>query len=121
MRNYHDLNVWKKAHEWTIEIYKTTESFPSKEQYSLTSQMRRASYSIPMNIAEGCGKSTDAEFARFLDMSAGSASELDYQLLLATDLEYLNSASYQSLTEKLNHIRRMLTSLIKHTRTKSRG
>ena len=104
----------------TIEIYKTTESFPSREQYSLTRQIRRASYSIPMNIAEGCGKSTDAEFARFLDMSAGSASELDYQLLLARDLGYLVAETYQSLSETLNHIRRMLTSLIKHTRTRSR-
>jgi four helix bundle protein len=118
MRNYHDINVWKKAHELTLVIYKVTEGFPKNEQFSLTSQIRRACYSIPMNTAEGCGKSSDAEFARFLDMSAGSASELDYQLLLAKDLGYIEEATYQSLAESLNHIRRMLTSLIKSVRTK---
>lgn len=120
MRNYKELDVWKKAHQLTLEVYKEAGKFPNTELYSLTSQMRRACYSIPMNIAEGCGKSSDAEFARFLDMSAGSASELDYQLLLARDLGYLDTSMYDSLAEELNHIRRMLTNLIKNIRMKNR-
>ena len=119
MRDYKQLDIWKKAHALTLQIHKTTEDFPINEQYSLTNQIRRACYSIPMNIAEGCGKSTDAEFARFLDMASGSASELDYQLLLARDLGYLDTSLYNSLAEELNHIRRMLTSLIKSVRRKS--
>jgi four helix bundle protein len=119
MRNYRTLDVWKESHELTLQVYKVTERFPSGELYSLTSQIRRACYSIPMNIAEGCGKSTEADFARFLDISSGSASELDYQLLLVRDLGYVSPETYQDLSEKLNHIRRMLTSLIKTTRSRS--
>ena len=98
----------------TLEVYKEAGKFPNSELYSLTSQIRRACYSIPMNIAEGCGKSSDAEFARFLDMSAGSASELDYQLLLVKDIGFIQLEVYQYLIEKLNHIRRILTNLIKN-------
>jgi len=119
MRNYKQLDVWKQAHGLTLQVYKATEKLPRSEQYSLTSQIRRACYSIPMNIAEGCGKSSDAEFARFLDMASGSASELDYQILLARDLGYISSETYEKLAEKLNHIRRMLTSLIKRVRMKN--
>ena len=122
MRNYRNLDVWKKSHELTLQVYKVTEGFPGREQYSLTSQIRRACYSIPMNVAEGCGKSSNPEFARFLDMSsgsAGSASELDYQLLLARDLGLLMPDDYGELCEQLTHIRKMLTSLIQTVRTKA--
>lgn len=118
MRNYKNLNVWQKSHELTLRMYKVTENFPRSEQYSLTSQVRRACYSIPMNIAEGCGKSSDPDFARFLDMSSGSASELDYQLLLAKDLGLLAVDDYRELFERLNHVRKMLTSLIKTVRSR---
>jgi four helix bundle protein len=118
MRDYHDINVWEKSHELTLAIYKVSEDFPQNEQFSLTSQIRRACSSIPMNIAEGCGKSSEAEFCRYLDISAGSASELDYQLLLAKDLGYIKETDYQDLAERLNHIIRMLTNLIKSVRAK---
>ncbi len=86
MQDYRKLEVWQKAHQMTLFVYKVTQSFPTNEQYNLTSQMRRSAYSIPMNIAEGCGKASNPDFARYLDISLGSASELDYQVLLAYDL-----------------------------------
>jgi four helix bundle protein len=120
MRDYRCIDAWKKAHELTLAVYKVTERFPGRELYSLTSQIRRASYSIPMNVAEGCGKSSEADFVRFLDMAAGSASELDYQLLLARDLGFLEADAYSDLAERLDHVRRMLTNLIKAARLRSR-
>ena len=80
MRDYREIQVWQRSHTLTLTIYKMTESFPASEQYALTSQMKRAAYSVPMNIAEGCGKSSEADFVRFLEFASGSASELDYQL-----------------------------------------
>ncbi len=108
--------VWAKAHELTLAIYKATERFPRSEVYGLTSQVRRASYSIPMNIAEGCGKSTDADFARFLDMAAGSASELDYQFLLSRDLGFMSTDEHDRLAKELADVRKMLTALIRTVR-----
>jgi four helix bundle protein len=83
-RNFKELKVWCKAHHLTLAVYQATAGFPREEMYGLTSQLRRASSSIPANIAEGCGRSGNADFARFLSMSMGSASELEYHLLLAT-------------------------------------
>ena len=117
MQNYRDIQAWQKAHELTLEVYRVTGSFPANELYGLTSQLTRASYSIPTNIAEGCGKSSNAELARFLDMASGSASELDYQLLLSKDLGYLEPQLHAQLSERLDHIRRMLTNLIKSVRS----
>lgn len=78
MQNFRDLKVWGKAHAATLLIYRATDGFPSTERYGLTSQMRRAAASIPANIAEGCGRASDADFARFLQIAFGSASELEY-------------------------------------------
>tara|TARA_R110000737_G_scaffold176257_2_gene201332 strand:- start:3565 stop:3846 length:282 start_codon:yes stop_codon:yes gene_type:complete len=89
MRDYKKYNVWELGHEVTLEIYKLTNTFPKDENFGLTSQMRRASSSIPANIAEGCGRESDAEFKRFLIISQGSASELEYFTILAKDLEYI--------------------------------
>ncbi len=89
MRDYKKYNVWKLGHEVTLEIYKLSRSFPNNENFGLTSQMRRASSSIPANIAEGCGRESDAEFKRFLIISQGSASELEYFTILAKDLKYI--------------------------------
>jgi len=83
MKDFRELKVWEKAHQLTLEVYKATTIFPKDELYGLTSQIRRACASIPANIAEGCGRRGDAEFARFLGIAMGSASELDYHLLLA--------------------------------------
>ena len=97
MKNFRDLKVWHKSHQLTLEIYKATASFPKEERYGLTSQMRRASTSIPANIAEGCGRNGDTELARFLQIAMGSASELEYHLILARDLDLLPSPNYEQL------------------------
>ena len=83
MKDFRQLKVWEKSHQLALAIYKVTKEFPKEELYGLTSQIRRASMSIPTNIAEGCGRNTDADFARFLQMAMGSASETEYQLILA--------------------------------------
>lgn len=116
MKDYKKLNVWQNAHSLAVEIYKITDSFPRSEIYGLTSQIRRACVSIPSNIAEGCGKEGDAEFGRFLQISLGSANELEYQLLLARDLKFLDINSFNFLNDKVDHVRRMLILMIKRIR-----
>jgi four helix bundle protein len=88
MKDFRQLKVWEKSHQLALSVYKATKKFPKEELYGLTSQIRRASMSIPTNIAEGCGRNTDKEFARFLQIAMGSASETEYQLILARDLEF---------------------------------
>ena len=116
MQDFRNIQAWQKAHELTLSVYKVTKSFPKEEMYGLTSQIRRAASSIPMNIAEGCGRDSQAELARFLDIASGSASELDYQLQLVTDLGLVDQKTYEELYETLDHIRKMLTSLTKSVR-----
>ena len=101
MRNFKDLKVWEKAHRLTLDLYRTTRSFPQSELYGLTTQIRRAAASIGANLAEGCGRLTDPEMGRFLQIAMGSASELDYHLLLAKDLQLLKSADYEKAEEKI--------------------
>ena len=113
MRDFRNLQVWDKAHGLTMNVYKATMSFPKEELYGLTSQIRRSSASIPTNIAEGCGRNGDAELARFISISMGSASELEYQLLLAHDLNYLDQDTYTNLHEKGTEVKRMLAGFIK--------
>ena len=86
MQDYRKLAVWQSSHELTLAVYRVTIRFPKDELFGLTSQMRRSSSSIPTNIAEGCGRATNADFTRFLHISLGSANELEYQLLLCRDL-----------------------------------
>jgi len=112
MRNFRELKVWEKSHHLTLAVYKATASFPKEELYGLTSQIRRSSASIPANIAEGCGRSGEAELARFLRIAMGSASELEYHLLLARDLALLNDTDYKPLASDIEEVKRMLTSLI---------
>jgi four helix bundle protein len=112
MQDFRKLKVWQKAHAATSAVYAATESFPAAERYGLTSRMRRAAVSIAANIGEGCGRSSDADFARFLHHSMGSASELEYFLLLAADLKHLKQALQQRLTTDTQEIKRMLASLI---------
>ncbi len=116
MRNFREVKVWEKAHRLTLEVYKATRTFPKEELYGLTSQIRRSCVSIPANIAEGCGRSGDAEFARFLQLSMSSASELEYHILLAHDLELLKASSYERLVTLLIEVKRMLTAFIKKLR-----
>ena len=112
MRDFRNLQVWEKAHILALDVYKATASFPKDEIYGLTSQIRRSSTSIPTNIAEGCGRNGDAELARFMTISMGSASEVEYQLLLAYDLGYLSQETYAELHEKVTEVKRMLAGFI---------
>jgi four helix bundle protein len=111
MEDFKNLKVWTKAHELTLAIYKRTRVFPHEELYGLTSQIRRASASIAANIAEGCGRRSDPEMKRFVQISRGSASELEYHLLLARDLHFLGGLEFNELEAKVFEIQRMLTAL----------
>src|SRR5882724_7541397 len=97
MKDFRNLKVWRKSYDLTLMVYRATRSFPKDEQFALTSQIRRAASSIPANIAEGCCRNGDAEFARFLYIAMGSASELECHLLLARDLGYVPAAVAQSV------------------------
>jgi four helix bundle protein len=113
MRDFRTMKVWGKAHQLTLRAYQATSGFPRAELYGLTSQVRNASSSIPSNIAEGCGRSSEGEFAHFLNISMGSASELEYRVLLSRDLHYLNNADYEELEARITEVKRMLASLIR--------
>src|SRR5688572_10460639 len=119
MKDFRQLKVWEKSHQVALAVYKSTAKFPREERYGLTSQIRRASMSIPTNIAEGCGRNTDADFARFLQMAMGSASETEYQLLLAHDLGFINKEQYDKLNIDVTEVKRMLASLLKTLRADS--
>lgn len=112
MQDFRKLSVWKRSHLLTLDIYKVTESFPNNEVYGLTSQIRRSSLSVPANIAEGCCRGTDLEFNHFLIIALGSASEVEYHLLLAHDLDFLSEDIYNELNIKINEVKRMLITLI---------
>ena len=111
MGDFTKLSVWKKAHELTLAVYRRTAHWPKHELFGLTSQARRASSSIPGNIAEGCGRNSDAELARFARTSLGSASELSYWIILAHDLDYIARTERDDFQDSVSEVRRMLTSL----------
>src|SRR5208283_1196245 len=112
MQDFKNLQVWQKSHALVLAVYKASRSFPKEELYSLTSQLRRAAGSVPANISEGCGRGGDPEFGRFLQLAMGSASELEYHLLLAHDLRYLSDEAFHQLTANVVEIKRMLATLI---------
>jgi len=112
MRDFRELKVWEKSHQLTLAVYQVIATFPKEERYGLTSQIRRASVSISANIAEGCGRSGDAELGRFLQIAMGSASELDYHVLLARDLGFLEKVQHEDLENDLTEVKRMLTGFI---------
>lgn len=116
MKDFRQLKVWEKSHALTLAIYKATEKFPKQELYALTNQIQRASVSIPANIAEGCGKNTDAELARYFQIAMGSSSELEYLLLLARDLDYFPDDSYTTLNTNLIEVRKMLNAFLQTLR-----
>ena len=111
MRPHEKLDLWKKAIEFVVTIYKVTDDFPKDEKFGLTSQLRRASVSIVANIAEGAGRRTSKEFRQFLSHSQGSASEVDTELVIAERLHFLNKDDYERLAEDLDHIGRMISRL----------
>ncbi|GEO06566.1 four helix bundle protein [Adhaeribacter aerolatus] len=117
MKNFKDLLIWQRSHQLTLNIYKTSASFPAEKKFGLTSQIRRASASIPTNIAEGSGRQSYAEFHRFLTIAMGSASELEYQLLLSKDLSYLSDSSFSLLNNELMEIKKMLNSYIQKVKS----
>lgn len=119
MKNFRKLLVWGKAHELTLNIYQETSSFPKEELYGLISQMRRSAASIPSNIAAGCGRNSQAQLAHFLNIASGSASELEYQILLAKVLNLISEDIFKSLINRVVEIKRMLSSLLQKVSTDS--
>lgn len=112
MQDYRNLKVWEKAHNLTLSVYKVTATFPKEEIYSLTSQMRRSTISIPANIAEGAGRNTKLDFAQFLNIALGSLNESLYYILLAKDLNYISDVDYDKMNEDANELKAMLISFI---------
>lgn len=112
MKDYKNFKVWQKSHQLTLDVYDTLQSFPKDEMFGLVSQMKRSSSSIPTNIAEGCGRNSDKDFARFLIIAFGSANELEYQFILSRDLNFLNSETSEKLLFQIEEIKKMLNSLI---------
>lgn len=118
MRDFRSIKAWEKAHQLALAVYAGTQAFPREEVYGLTSQMRRSASSIPTNIAEGCGRIGDVELARFCVIAFGSASELEYQLLLSRDLGYLDESRYVPVRDATIEVKRMLGAFIKTLRAK---
>jgi four helix bundle protein len=112
LKDFKELKVWHKSYELALAIYEASRSFPREEMYGLTSQLRRAAVSIGANIAEGCGRRSDGELVRFLQIARGSASEVEHHLLLARDLKFLQAATHQEIEKRLQEVQRMLTSLV---------
>jgi four helix bundle protein len=119
LKDFKQLVVWKKSHDLTVAIYKHTSTFPKHELYGLTSQIRPASASIPVNIAEGCGRAGDPELARFFQIAMGSASELEYHILLSKELGFMDESTFSKLTKETTSIKKMLTSFIQKLRADS--
>ena len=119
MQSFRNLKVWEKAHQLTLDVYRSSRSFPRDEMYGLTSQMRRSAASIGANIAEGACRKGDGEFGRFLFIAMGSASELEYHLLLAHDLNMLKESDYQRMSSQTVEVKRMLASLLQKLRADS--
>lgn len=111
MRNYKNLSVWQKGIKISLTIYKLTKSFSKEELFGLTSQMRRSGVSIASNIAEGAGRGSNKEFSRFIDIALGSAAELDTQVIISHELEYLNNEYFIQITKKIEEIQKMLSGL----------
>ena len=113
MLSFKDLVVWQRSHLLTVEIYEVTQCFTKEEIFGLTSQIRRAVSSIPTNIAEGCGRRTNAELANFLNIASGSASEVEYEILLAKEVGYISTEQFETWTHEIGEIRSMLAAYMK--------
>lgn len=117
MRDYRHLKVWERAHSLTLAVYKSTQCFPPAERFGLTRQIRRCCVSIPANLAEGCGRRSEGEMARYIQIAMGSGAELSYHLLLSKDLGFLEAAEYNNLESELSGIMRMLSALSSRIRS----
>jgi four helix bundle protein len=111
MSDYRTLDAWQRAHQLTLAVYRATASYPASERYGLTAQTRRAVTSIPSNSAEGAGRDSDRDFARFVAVAAASSNETEYQLLLARDLGYVTDGTFRAITLEISRVRSMLTRL----------
>jgi len=111
MRDFKKYDIWKLSHQFTLKIYDLTSSFPKEEMYGITSQIRRAAASIPTNISEGCGRDSDAEFNRFLTIALGSATEVEYLIVLSKDLGYIPNGLGETLAIEINTIKRKIYTL----------
>ncbi len=120
MRNFRKYQVWELGHQITLDVYKLTNNFPKEEQYGLTSQMRRASSSVPANIAEGCGRESEVEFKRFLVIANGSATELEYFLILVKELNFVSEENINELVGNVDQLKRSLNKLISKINTTSK-
>ncbi|HNP33146.1 MAG TPA: four helix bundle protein [Flavobacterium sp.] len=109
MHQFKELEIWKKSRRFCSEIYRITSSFPSEEKFGLTNQLRRASVSIPSNIAEGSSRNSDKDFSRFLEIAIGSAYEIETQLLIAFDLGFITEVDLEQLANQLNEIIKMIS------------
>ena len=116
MQDFTKLIVWEKAHQLVLGVYRATENFPRDERFGITAQLRRAACSVAANLAEGCGRRGAAELARFADIAMGSASEVEYYLLLARDLRLLPPASWSLLAKDTSEVKRMLAGFIESLR-----
>jgi len=113
MKSVEELDVFKLSHEMTLAIYEMTKNFPEEEKFGLISQMRRAAYSVPMNLVEGANRLNSREYRQFVGIAKGSAGEVKYQLLLARDLKYIDDKTHDSSRSTYDRIAQMLTGLAK--------
>ena len=114
MRKFRDLSIWMKSHLLSLKIYSISKTYPKEELFGLITQMKRSASSIPTNIAEGCGRNTNPDFKRFLTIAPGSASELEYQLILSKDLKLISDTKYKELEKDVMEIRKMIYAFIKN-------
>jgi len=119
VQDFKNLKVWKSAHDLTLDVYSATRPFPPEETFGLRMQMRRSAASIGLNIAEGCGRRGDAEFGRFLQIAMGSASELEYQVMLAKDLSFLSAPQALRLSASVQEVKKMTAVLLRKLRAES--
>lgn len=108
MKGFRELEVWQKAHQLALEVYRQSTQLPLDERFGLTAHLRETATSVLSNIAEGCGREGDRELARFLNTASGSASELEYQLLLARDVAYLSANAHRTPSAQVRELKRML-------------
>jgi four helix bundle protein len=119
MQNYRQLSVWRKAHAVALNIHRVTDAIPRRNNTGLIGQIRRAALSIPANIAEGCSRSSDLDFAKFVQIAIGSASELEYHLHFAADAGFVSRAEFDARHVEVVEVRRMLIGLLKRLRASS--
>jgi len=116
LRNFRNLAIWQKSHSLALAVYALTARFPESEYFGLVAQIRRAAICVPTKIAEGCGKDTDSEFAKHLNIAFGSLCEVEYTLILSKDLKYISDVDYQALDTQINEVKRLMSGLITQMR-----